>query len=170
MKLLFVILVVLQSTLAAASDADVQVRGRTFYGSPSYYSTTESDSEVTLRASLPWGSIVYLHHGYGGKKLDQSAAVLDWQSVRRVEMTAAAPWVWKVKISKVLHYRSSDELLTHLQFVFNVIYPDGHSEWLRGTESRMGFYQARLLPAQPYAPGSAYPGPLTALKFEVIER
>jgi hypothetical protein len=170
MKLLTFVAGLWFAGLSPAHATEVTVQGRTFYGSPAYYSTTENETEITITSPLPWGSRVIIHHGYAGHKLDTPGVGVDWQVITRTEAEGIAPWVWRVRLAKVLHYRSSETFFTHLQFVIHVIGPEGQSQWIRGSDSRMGFYQVLLMPVQPFVQGAPYPGPMGTYDVEIVVR
>ena len=131
----------------ASAAADVHVDGRFYTVSPSYYTSTVGEFAVTFSEALPWGSRVLVKYGFGGQRDDFSHGAtqhLDWQDTQTVEAKSSAPYVWTANFSQTLHERSQPWSYDELQFVFIVQLPDGLKYYEKGSDTPLGFYDAKL--------------------------
>ncbi len=161
----------LAAALAAfsASGAErkpVEVDGRVYYRSCTYYSGIDGDAWVRFtNAKLPWGSQVKLiwspagfrQAGYG------EVSPIHWPQREVVEMSATEPSTWT---SPLLHLSISDrggaEQYWNIEFVFEITWPDGHVTWDNGSASSSSYYTATL---KGIAPGclDSRPAPVEAV-------
>lgn len=131
--------------LARAAEAgSVSLQARGYTSSCAYYSQTSADFEVRYRdETLPWGTKVSVVFGFGGINQYERSR-FDWMDRFEQPAEAMAPYTWSAVFSKVLHHRSSPQVLEGIQLVLKVSYPSGREDYVRGNGSLMGFYEANL--------------------------
>ncbi len=125
---------------------ELSVWGRAYHHSCGYYSSTYGDAHITYKnENLPWGSKVNIIYGLEGITSEhRSGEAIDWYNRQWTEAHAIDKWTWKAEISVGLHYRSSPRHFDTLDFVVEVILPDGHVFYDNGSLSVWGFYKARF--------------------------
>lgn len=132
-------------TPASADAPDFWVDGRFYVNSPSDLESTRAELGASFRDVLPWGSRVELHYGFGtmdATTLD--SMVMDWRFRGKVEGTAVAPYTWTAWVDRPLYDPSQAERVVYFQFIWKVLLPNGSHYYLRGTTSRLGFYESPM--------------------------
>lgn len=122
----------------AAAQEEVAVLGRGYTDACGYYHRTEADFEILHRnPALPWGTRVFVIYGFG---TDDG----DWLDREEAEAKSVGPALWGAKISKTLHFRSRTDRVESMQFVLRVRLPGGEEYYIKGSESLLGFMEARF--------------------------
>jgi hypothetical protein len=104
-------------------------------------------------------------HGFGSGEVD-------WLDRAEVEATSAGPHLWSAKLSKTLHFRSSADRLDSLQFVLKVRLPGGEEYYLKGSDSMLGFMEAKFsfVGASPCVDRTTSKPKLTRLETRSVDR
>lgn len=93
----------------------------------------DADFAITyVNESLPWGSRVVLHSGYGFYE----GPPYDWLDVRDDEAKAVAPFTWKAPRHVDWHAAAAPPL--RLDFAIEIHLPDGRTIW--DTNGRANYY------------------------------
>jgi hypothetical protein len=167
MKYWIALLPVLFATVSyAQSGPGVSVYGRGYTDACQYYSRTEADLEISYRdEGLPWGTRVFVVHGFGEEGSD-------WSDRAEIEAKAVGPYTWRAQVSKTLHFRSSQSRIESMQFVVRAVLPDGSEQYYRGGESTMGFFNTALpfAGSSPCLPSTGAKPAFTKLALRVVER
>jgi len=128
-----------------AMAADIQVWGRQFTNSCSYYTLTWGDYDLTFRdTTLPWGTKVTAVVAFAGNRMVNGVPQLfSWDRSRYISMEAASAFTWRARKSEELHSRSHDTTFTRLQFIFKVEAPGRAAYFVNGGSS-WGHYEVDL--------------------------
>lgn len=141
------VLVGLMFASLPALAADVQVWGRSFTSSCSYYTSTWGDYDLTFReTALPWGSKVTAVVAFGGYRAvgGGNNQYFSWDRNREMPMSPVAPFTWRVRKSETLASRSSNLFFTHLKFIFKVEAPGKAAYYVNGGSS-WGHFQVEAV-------------------------
>ncbi len=120
-----------------AMAADIQVWGRQFTNSCSYYTLTWGDYDLTFRdTSLPWGTKVTAVVAFAGYKTSNGQKYgFSWDRDRSIPMQAVSAHTWRARKSETLHSRGHDFNFTALQFIFKVESPGRAAYFVNGGSS-----------------------------------
>lgn len=131
---------------AFAINPDIQLKGAVVTHSCGYYSSTEGNFAFSYRNDdLPWGTKVFLHYGYQVQSAANGGTgdfeILTWQQQKKLEMNAVSDSVWGAYLKESIHYRSKPMAAPFgINFVFEVLLPDGAVFWEKGTDTNNGHY------------------------------
>ncbi|WAM28694.1 hypothetical protein [Myxococcus sp. NMCA1] len=156
------------SSTALASETWVQ--GRAVLHACVYASAYEAHLELNYRNySLPWGTSVYLIHGWGGLN---SFVPFDWENTQTIEVSASAPYTWSTTVTSIISNRTSPKWYEHFDFVWKVVLPNGHEFYEKGNGSTWGYYAASLLDIteRPCTSDGNFVGPYYPLSVTSIEK
>ena len=162
------LLVFFMSSTALASETWVQ--GRAVLHACVYASSYEAQLELNYRNySLPWGTSVYLIHGWGGLN---SFVPFDWENTQTIEVSASAPYTWSTTVTSIISNRTSPKWYEHFDFVWKVVLPNGHEFYEKGNGSTWGYYAASLLDIteRPCTSDGNFVGPFYPLSVTSIEK
>jgi hypothetical protein len=129
----------------ADSRHQISAKGQLRSVGPSYYTAVDAEFLVSYaNPDLPWGTKVFLRHGFERSEFHQGALrpVSDWNDVSVSEMTASGPYRWEARLVKQVYTRGSSWHFTGLDFVFEIVLPDGHVMFDKGSDSTWGYYEA----------------------------
>ncbi|MCP3098818.1 hypothetical protein LZ198_08010 [Myxococcus sp. K15C18031901] len=160
------LLLVSSSALASEQWAD----GRAVLHSCVYASSYEAEVRMSYRNfTLPWGTSVYLIHGWGGMS---NGVAIDWDNTQTVEAPASAPWTWTTTVRSTISTRSGTKWYTHFDYVWKVVLPDGNVFYEKGNGSTFGYYSANLqdITERPCTSDSSFIGAPFALTITSIEK
>lgn len=59
-------------------------------------------------------------------------------------MVASEPYVWQAAFRETLGYRSSPQNFVAMDFVVKVVLPNGHTFYVKGSETAQGYYKLPL--------------------------
>ena len=151
--------------------SQIEIKGRTYVMTCSYFSTVEGDYEIQFEdRNLPWGTRVFLVTALSGEELLDREKV-EWQKKIDLEMKPSAAYTWKASFPRQLHYRSSSIGYTKVVFVFRIESPGQAPLWDNGGTLR-GYYQAtvwKLGEAACIASTNLKPE-MRSLPFEIIRK
>lgn len=154
-------IVTLLPTLSAQAAEPVTAQGRLHAYSTTYWSAVDGEFSIRLYdETIPWGSQVFLRHGWTNSEWNQGQLVelSSWTDLEVTEVPAVAPYQWEIKLQKQLYTRGSSYHLTALQFVFEVHSPDGDITYIKGSDSKFGYYDVETPRESPtcYPWGDSY--------------
>ncbi|WP_164016469.1 hypothetical protein [Pyxidicoccus trucidator] len=158
------------SSSALASETFVQ--GRMALRACEYASSYEAEVGLSYRNyTLPWGTSVYLVYGWGGSAKDGSNP-FDWANTQTLAVSASAPYTWSTTVRETTSTRSGSTLLTHIDFVWKVVLPNGYEFYEKGNGSTWGYYTANLSQIQesPCASSPNFPSTPTSLTVTSVEK
>lgn len=157
---------------AAADHKPVEVEGRVYYRSCTYYTGVDGDAWVRYtNANLPWGSKVTLvwspagfrQAGYG------EVGAIHWPQRQEVAMSATEASVWT---SPTLHLSISDrggnEQYWNLEYVFKITWPDGRETYDNGGLDPWGYYSSTLKGISPGCLDSR-PAPVQSVEVTAVK-
>lgn len=171
---LFVLLgLTLSSLPAKAGEIQLELHGRKYVRSCSYFNSEEGDYSINFSSRmLAWGTRVFVVTGWKGYRLSfPNQHGFEWAHRQEQEATSVGPYQWRAEVHQVLHGRTSSDFLTHLQFAIRVEEP-GKAPVFYPLIS-WAFYEAKVA-------GEGLPGSLCAetgtlpryelIRHEIIER
>ncbi|MFM8314349.1 MAG: hypothetical protein ACKOA8_08700 [Deltaproteobacteria bacterium] len=164
---LFVFLMMTVSTWAA----ELSVQGRNYTLSCGYFTSVQADLEVSFRdTTLPWGSSVTLISGWAGREGFPEKRY-EWREKQETAAQATAPYLWTIKLHKVLHERTEANFRDTLNFVFKVSIP-GRTPYFVNGGSSWGFYSTKINSKGlgPCVNGSEELPALSELEVETLQR
>lgn len=133
---------VLMFVSSTAFAAQTTAQARAVLRSCGYYSTQEVEVGLSYQnTTLPWGTSVELHYGWGGYESSPTNP-FDWRDSTSVAVPATAPYTWGVTVTKQIAARSSPVFFEHIDFVWKVSLPDGSVFYEKGNNSTWGYYKA----------------------------
>ncbi|WP_164000333.1 hypothetical protein [Pyxidicoccus caerfyrddinensis] len=156
------------SSSAMASEQWVQ--GRVVLHSCVYASSYEAELNLSYRNyTLPWGTSVYLIHGWGG--LDNFVP-FDWDNTQTLAVSASAPWTWSITVRSNISNRSSPKWYEHFDYVWKVVLPNGTEFYEKGNGSTWGYYAANLsdVTQRPCTSDGNFVGPTYPLTVTSVEK
>jgi hypothetical protein len=132
------------------ADPAVQVWGRSYDYSCGYFSRRSVDLSFTFKdPDVEFGTRVNAIVGFKGMLMlgGPNSRPLVWEDRRVVAAQAIDSSTWEARlIDQTLHSRSSGKFLEKAQFVFEVIHPDGRTEYRNGG-STWGYFETADLNA-----------------------
>ncbi|MFP2957833.1 hypothetical protein ACLEPN_08380 [Myxococcus sp. 1LA] len=154
---------------STALAAETWAQGRVTLHACVYAHTYEAQVELNYRNyDLPWGTSVYLIHGWGG--IDNETTTFDWDNTQTIEVFASAPWTWSTTVSSIVSTRTGTRRYEHLDFVWKVVLPNGHEFYEKGNNSTWGYYAASLASVgeRPCTSDGNFVGPMYPLSVPSI--
>jgi hypothetical protein len=149
MKVFFAGLLLLTSSIAI-SETSVQVWGRSYDFSCGYFSRRAVDLSITMKdTDLEFGTKVNAIVGFKGTLMlgGPNSRALSWEERVVVPAQAIDMSAWEARlVDQTFHSRSSGKFLEKAQFVFEVIHPDGRTEYRNGG-STWGYFETTDLNA-----------------------
>lgn len=136
--------VVFTSSQVSADSTHIEAFGRLrSFSSPAWISV-QGDFIVSYHNdTLPWGTTVRLRHGF--KRADiingELRETSTWNDIAVPNCEAVGPFRWEARVSKQLSERNSSFRYTALEFVIEVIYPDGSVAYEKGSDSLWGYFE-----------------------------
>lgn len=127
------------------SASDLKVQGTLDVSSGGYYSAVDGRFTINYtNYDLPWGSRVYLRYGFerGVFQNGKLQTASHWNDIGHIELTSSGPYKWEGAVSKQLYSRGSSSQLSALEFVVQVVLPDGHDFFDKGSNCTSGYYRA----------------------------
>ena len=139
LRVVLVLGLMLASTPALAGEQWVQARVTSF--TCGYWSYSGAEVGLSYRNhDLPWGTSVYLIHGWAGT---DGYTPFDWANRQEIEVAASAPYTWSATVSRQIQGRGGP-IFKSINFVWRVVLPDGHEFYEKGNASTWGFYDANF--------------------------
>lgn len=137
-----VLALVLLSVSSSALAAETWAEGRKVLHSCVYASSYETEVTASYRNyDLPWGTSVFLVHGWGGSN---NGTPFDWDNTQTVQASASAAYTWSATVRATTSTRSSPKYSEHLDFVWKVVLPNGSEFYEKGNPSTWGYYAANF--------------------------
>jgi hypothetical protein len=169
MKAIVLLLAGLACGASAALANDVWVDGRVYFSSPDYYTSTLGDFAVSFRERLPFGSTVRVHYGFGGhttvyESYGPRQVDVTWEDIDEADARAVSPYTWTAKLHHTLAERGAPYFYDSLQFVISVTLPGGEEYYVKGSDSRLGYFQAAL----PTAASGGVDAPVPLRRLDVV--
>lgn len=165
---------VLALALFFASTSAVAIEqwadGRAVLHACVYAHSYEAEIRMSYRNyTLPWGTSVYLIHGWGG--LDNGVAIT-WDNTQTVAVPASSPWTWTVTVRSIISTRTTPKWYEHFDYVWKVVLPNGTEFYEKGNGSTYGYYSANLLDitSRPCTSDGSFIGAPFALGITSVEQ
>ena len=126
---------------------------------PGYYSATYADLKFHYTSTdLPWGTTVLIKYGFKSRYGSDAHIVSEWKDQISVQALASAPFTWDASVKDKFIYGRGGEQESHVQFVVQIVLPDGSVIYDKGSNSTWGFWEGYLFPGS--APDAAGFAPL----------
>lgn len=144
-SLLALALLLTSATSLAYESTSVQARA--VLNSCGYYSTQSVEVGLTYfnndNTEVPWGTNVYLVHGWGGYTSTGTTNVrFTWENTTTVQAPAVASYTWGITVTSTIAARSSPKFYDAIDFVWKIVRPDGSVLYKKGNASTYGYYAA----------------------------
>lgn len=172
LRSMLALVLVLSSATAMATEWTT-AKARAVTHSCGYYSTQEVEVSLTYfndnSADVPWGSSVYLHHGWGGYTSNGTTNVpFTWDNITTPQASATAGYIWAVTVTSTIAARSSPKFYDAINFVWKIVRPDGSVLYKKGNTSTYGYYNASFASLQRPCTTGGFIGTPTSLTVNSI--
>ena len=125
----------------------VQVEGRSFSHSCSYYSNTETELTIFFRPDpTDYGTRVFLEYGWAGEDL-ASHQPFEWSERSESELEPMERGLWTLRLNKVISERSSPIRTKSLNFIFRIEQP-GKKPYTVGGVEKTDSYIVSVIPTE----------------------